>query len=117
MGKSVKIVDVAKKMIKLSGLTLGKDISIVYIGLRPGEKLYEELLNDQENTIPTHYQKIMIAKVKKYELETVSENIDALISLIKIHKDNFKIVKKMKEIVPEFKSQNSVFEKLDVNGN
>ncbi|MBE9491475.1 MAG: polysaccharide biosynthesis protein, partial [Bacteroidetes bacterium] len=112
MGKSVKIVDLAKKMIKLSGLTLGKDIQIKFTGLRPGEKLFEELLNDQENTMPTHHSQIMIAKVKEYDLHDISKEIDTLIKLID-QQDDTRIVKKMKEIVPEFKSQNSIYEKLD----
>jgi FlaA1/EpsC-like NDP-sugar epimerase len=113
MGQSVKIVDLAKKMIKLSGLTLGKDIQITYTGLRPGEKLYEELLNDHENTLPTHHPQIMIAKVKEYDLDTVSANIDSLISLFE-RQQNMDIVRKMKEIVPEFRSNNSVYERLDM---
>lgn len=112
MGKSVKIVDLAKKMIQLSGLTLGKDIQIVYTGLRPGEKLYEELLNDKENTIPTHHPQIMIAKVQEYDLDTVSRNISELIVLFGTQ-NNTRIVAKMKEIVPEYISNNSVYEKLD----
>ncbi len=112
MGKSVKIVNLAKKMIKLSNLTLGKDIQIIYTGLRPGEKLYEELLNNKENTLPTHHPKIMIAKVIESNESTFYAQIDELIALI-AKQDNFKLVKKMKEILPEYKSQNSVYEKLD----
>jgi FlaA1/EpsC-like NDP-sugar epimerase len=112
MGESVRILDLAKKMIKLSGLTIDKDISIVYTGLRPGEKLYEELLADQENTIATHHKQIMVAKVKEYEFETVSAAIHDLIGMFGTQ-DNQQIVKKMKELVPEFKSNNSVYEKLD----
>jgi len=112
MGKSIKIVDIAKKMIKLSGLTLGRDIQITYTGLRPGEKLYEELLNDEENTIPTHHPLILIAKVKTYNHNEITQQINELIELIDAQ-DNFSIVKKMKEILPEFTSQNSVYEKLD----
>ncbi|OFX22145.1 MAG: polysaccharide biosynthesis protein [Bacteroidetes bacterium GWA2_31_9b] len=112
MGKSVKIIDLAKKMIKLSGLSIGIDIQIKYTGLRPGEKLYEELLCDTENTIPTYHSKIMIAKVPDYNFETVKNHIQDLIKLQKKH-NNFEIVRKMKEIVPEFKSQNSVYEELD----
>jgi FlaA1/EpsC-like NDP-sugar epimerase len=112
MGKSVKIIDLAKKMIQLSGLTLGRDIEIVTTGLRPGEKLYEELLNDKENTLPTHHEKIMIAKVPVYDFKEVSNQLDELISLFN-SQDNMDIVRKMKEIVPEYKSNNSVFEKLD----
>jgi FlaA1/EpsC-like NDP-sugar epimerase len=113
MGKSVKIIDLAKKMIKLSRLTLGKDIQIVYTGLRPGEKLYEELLNDQENTLPTHHPQIMIAQVKEYDLDTISQELDVLEDSLKLH-ENFEIVKKMKAIIPEYKSQNSIYEKLDI---
>lgn len=112
MGTSVKIVDLAKKMIRLSGLTLGKDIQIVFTGLRPGEKLYEELLNDQENTVKTHHKQIMVARVREYDFNTISKDIDLLISLFH-GQDNISLVKKMKEIVPEFKSNNSVFEDLD----
>ncbi|MCX6231800.1 MAG: nucleoside-diphosphate sugar epimerase/dehydratase [Bacteroidetes bacterium] len=113
MGDSVKIVDLAKKMIKLSNLTLGKDIQIIYTGLRPGEKLYEELLNNKENTIPTHHPKIMIAKVGDFDVERFNQLIQELKALIPLQ-DNFELVKKMKEIIPEYKSQNSVYEKLDV---
>ncbi|MGE0089471.1 MAG: polysaccharide biosynthesis protein [Bacteroidales bacterium] len=113
MGKSVKIVDLAKKMIKLSGLEIGKDIQIKFTGLRPGEKLYEELLCDKENTIPTYHSKIMIAQVPNSNFETIKERIVELIKLQKKH-NNFEIVRKMKEIVPEFKSHNSVYEELDI---
>ena len=112
MGKSVKIVDLAKKMIQLSGLTLGKDIQIKYIGLRPGEKLYEELLNDEENTLPTHHPQILIAKVQESNMESTSKDIDELIHLFNTQ-SNVDIVKKMKQIVPEYVSNNSVFEELD----
>ncbi len=114
MGKSVKIVDLAKKMIKLSGLTLGKDIQIIYTGLRPGEKLYEELLNVKENTIPTHHPQIMIAKVREYKFEEVSLDINELINLFP-GQNNIEIVRKMKHIVPEFKSNHSEYEKIDLN--
>lgn len=112
MGGSVKIVDLAKKMIKLSGLVLDKDISIVYTGLRPGEKLYEELLADHENTLPTHHKQIMVAKVKEYEFNAVLVSIEELIQLFG-KQNNQSIVRKMKELVPEYKSNNSVYEKLD----
>jgi FlaA1/EpsC-like NDP-sugar epimerase len=112
MGQSIKIVDLAKKMIKLSGLTLDKDISIAYTGLRPGEKLYEELLADHENTLPTHHKQIMIAKVKEYNFNEIGPTVNELISLFD-KQDNASIVKKMKLLVPEFKSNNSVFESLD----
>lgn len=111
MGESVKIVDLAKKMIKLSGLELNKDIEIKITGLRPGEKLYEELLSDNETTIPTHHPKILKAKTKIVE----QSEIEAIIELLGLFQsqDNQKIVAKMKEIVPEFKSNNSIFEQLD----
>ncbi len=112
MGRSIKIVDLARKMIKLSGLEEGKDIQIVYTGLRPGEKLFEELLADTENTLPTHHSQILIGKVREYEYEQVSEVIKNLIGLFDTQ-DNEKIVQCMKTLVPEFKSNNSVFEKLD----
>lgn len=112
MGKSVKIIDLAKKMIKLSGLTPYKDIDIKFTGLRPGEKLYEELLNDMENTMPTHHQKIMIAKVRENNFDDVCSLIDTLFKLTKTN-NNQDVVKQMKRIVPEFKSQNSIYEKLD----
>lgn len=111
MGESVKIYDLAVKMVKLSGLTLGKDITIEFSGLRQGEKLYEELLANQENTKQTEHEKIMIADVRRYPYSDVSQKINALIGL----KDNdpFEIVKEMKAIVPEYKSQNSRFDVLN----
>jgi FlaA1/EpsC-like NDP-sugar epimerase len=112
MGKSVKILDLAKKMIQLSGLTLDKDISITFTGLRPGEKLYEELLNNAENTLPTHHEKIMIAQVRETNFEDISANIEALIKMFG-QQDNMRLVKQMKMIVLEFKSNNSVYEALD----
>ncbi len=113
MGKSVKIAEMAKKMIQLSGLEIGKDIQITFTGLRVGEKLYEELLNDKENTMPTHHPKIMIGKVKKYDFNVVSKEIQSLIDMIP-ENNNFEIVRKMKEIVPEFISQNSEYEVIDL---
>lgn len=112
MGRSVKIVDLARKMIKLSGLQEGRDIKIEFTGLRPGEKLYEELLADSENTLPTHHSQILIGKVREYEYGEVSKVIEELIELFDTQNNN-KIVQCMKELVPEFKSNNSVFEKLD----
>ncbi|MGZ3865757.1 MAG: polysaccharide biosynthesis protein [Bacteroidia bacterium] len=112
MGKQVKISDLARKMIRLSGLTEGRDIQIVYTGLRPGEKLYEELLADAENTLPTHHPQILIGKVKEYGFEEVKTKIEKLITLFD-GQNNVEIVGRMKELVPEFKSNNSVFEKLD----
>ncbi len=114
MGESVKIADLAKKMIKLYDLELGKDIEINYTGLRPGEKLYEELLNDTENTIATHHSKIMIAKVRKYDYNKIATKIDNMIKILS-RNDNFEIVTLMKDIVPEFVSQNSEYSKLDTN--
>ncbi len=112
MGKSVKIMDMAKKMIALSGLELGTDIQIKVTGLRPGEKLFEELLANEENTVKTHHNKIMIAKVRESNFEKIKKDIDSLIQSQR--NQNYAImVNKMKEIVPEFKSKNSVFEKLD----
>ena len=110
MGESVKIIDLAKKMIRLSGLEVGKDIEIKLTGLRPGEKLYEELLSKDENTLPTHHPKIL--KAKERISETSLEEIESLINLLE-SQDNIEIVKKMKEIIPEFKSNNSTYEKLD----
>jgi FlaA1/EpsC-like NDP-sugar epimerase len=112
MGQSIKIVDLAKKMISLSGLRLGSDIQIKFTGLRPGEKLYEELLNDGENTIPTHHPQITIAREETTDLEEISRKVDELFAL-KDSMDGIAIVRKMKEIVPEFKSRNSVYEQLD----
>ncbi len=113
MGTSVKIADLAKKMIKLSGFELGKDIQMSFTGLRPGEKLYEELLNDKENTLPTYHSQIMIGKVKEYDLVHISQKISDLIGLIP-ENNNLKIVRMMKEIVPEFISQNSEYEIIDI---
>ena len=113
MGKSVKILDLAKKMIKLSGLEIGIDINISITGLRPGEKLYEELLNDKENTLPTHHPQIMIGKIIAYNHYEIKAAINNLINTAKTH-DNFQIVKIMKEIVPDFISRNSIYEKLDL---
>ena len=112
MGKSIKIKDLASQMIHLSGFEEGKDIQIVYTGMRPGEKLYEELLNDKENTIPTYHPQIMIAKVREYEWEEVKSKVNGLINSFS-EQNNFESVKKMKQIVPEFKSKNSIYEALD----
>ena len=112
MGKPIRIADLAEKMIQLSGLELGKDIQIQYTGIRPGEKLYEELLANEENTLPTHHRKIMIARVKQYEFGYVSKEIEELIALFP-SQDNLAIVRKMKSIVPEYISMHSDFEILD----
>lgn len=111
MGKSVKIVDLAKKMIQLSGLELGKDIELAFTGLRPGEKLYEELLANEENTMPTHHQKILIAKTRVENDEQLAA-IQILIDL-SVQQENEAIVRQMKNIVPEFISNNSEYQKLD----
>lgn len=112
MGKPVKIVDLATKMIQLAGLKPGKDIEIVYTGLRSGEKLYEELLNDTETVLPTHHSKISIARVTDWDVKQSKKMINELIAL-NMRKNSSGIVKKMKEIVPEFVSNNSPFEALD----
>ena len=113
MGKPVKIIDLAKKMIKLAGFIPDKDINIKIVGLRPGEKLYEELLNDTSKTIPTYHEKIMIAEELQDEFEVLHFDIDELIQIAN-HFKNEEVVLKMKQIVPEFKSMNSAFEHLDL---
>ena len=112
MGEPVKILDMAKKMVKLSGLELNKDISIEITGLRPGEKLYEELLASSENTLPTHHPKIMVAKVENYSNKAIKEHLDILTEIM-IDGDVVGMVRKVKAIVPEYISQNSEFEALD----
>ena len=111
MGESVKIIDLAKKMIQLSGLEIGKDIEIKVTGLRPGEKLFEELLAKEENTLPTHHEQILKAKVRSEDASKLIQ-INELIQLF-CKQNNEEMVKMMKEIVPEFISNNSDFEKLD----
>lgn len=112
MGKAVKIIDLAKKIIKLAGFIPYKHIDIKIIGLRPGEKLYEELLNDKSKTLPTYNKKIMIAQVEGNDFNKLSEEISVLIDYAK-QVDNHKIVGQMKVIVPEYKSLNSEYERLD----
>lgn len=114
MGESVKIFDLAKNMIKLSGLRYPEDIDIKITGLRPGEKLYEELLATGENTLPTHHQKIMISKVREVNNEEVKLRIELLCDEI-FKVELMEIVARMKEIVPEFISNNSEFSELDKN--
>ena len=109
MGQPVKIADLAKRMIALSGAT---GVEIKYTGLREGEKLYEEVLNELEGTKPTFHEKIRIAQVREYDYEQVEKDIDELVEIAKQF-DNMATVKKMKEIVPEYKSNNSVYEALD----
>jgi FlaA1/EpsC-like NDP-sugar epimerase len=113
MGKPVKIVELARKMIRLAGYIPEEDIKIVYTGLRPGEKLYEELLNKKELTQNTHHPKIMVANVQLYDYEKVSLLIDKLINYSKLCKD-YLTVSTMKRIVPEFRSKNSQYERLDI---
>jgi FlaA1/EpsC-like NDP-sugar epimerase len=115
MGKPVPIVDLARKMIRLSGLVPGVDIDIKYTGLRPGEKLYEELLNDAENTLPTHHEKILIAKVREASVTNIEQEFLELFQLASSADNIMSMVAKMKELVPEFLSNNSVFEQLDGN--
>lgn len=110
MGKPVKIADLAQRMINLSG---AKNVHIKYTGLRAGEKLYEEVLNDAESTKPSFHDKIRIAQVREYDYEKVNNDIENLVEISKQY-DDMATVKKMKEIVPEFKSNNSIYEKLDV---
>ena len=112
MGQSVKILDLARKMILLSGLKPGQDIDIVFTGLRDGEKLFEELLNQSENTIPTHHEKIMIAKVREYQYTEINSYVELFNDLV-IDKNELKMVALMKELVPEFRSNYSRFEILD----
>jgi len=112
MGKPVKIIDLAHKMIKLAGFIPERDIQIKIVGLRPGEKLYEELLNDTSKTLPTHHEKIMIAQEIQDEFLDLHSNIEELIGIAAFF-DNDDIVAKMKKIVPEFISMNSTFEVLD----
>ena len=109
MGQPVKIADLAKRMINLSG---AKNVKIEYTGLRPGEKLYEEVLNEQEGTKPTFHEKIRIAEVREYDFADISRQVNELVEISK-HYDDMETVRKMKEIVPEYKSNNSVYEVLD----
>ena len=109
MGQPVRIADLAKRMIKLSG---AKNVEIQFTGLRPGEKLYEEVLNELEGTKPTFHEKIRIAEVREYDYDVVCRDIHELIEISK-HYDDMATVAKMKQIVPEYKSNNSVYEKLD----
>lgn len=112
MGKPVKILDLARNMIRLAGYTPEKDIPIVFTGLRPGEKLYEELLNQKELTLPTSNSKIMIARVREFDYNEVSQRIDLLIETSHQNK-SFTTVKMMKQLVPEYISKNSIYEQLD----
>ena len=113
MGKSIRITDLAIKMIQLSGLVPGKDIQIRYTGLRPGEKLYEELLNMEENALPTHHPLILTARVREFSLDRIRNDMEELIAMVPV-RSNFDIIRKMKQIVPEYKSRNSIYEELDI---
>lgn len=112
MGDSVKIKDMAEKMIRLAGLEPYKDIDIVFTGLRPGEKLYEELLYEKEKVQPTHNKKILIGSVREYDFEEISKEIEDLIEIARSY-NKTELVQKMKEIVPEFISQNSIYSTMD----
>jgi FlaA1/EpsC-like NDP-sugar epimerase len=113
MGKPVKIIDLAYKMIKLAGFVPDKEIEVKITGLRPGEKLFEELLNDSSKTLNTHHDKIMISvELDKFNYKEINENVESLKELITTF-NNVAIVKKMKQMVPEFKSMNSTFDQLD----
>ena len=112
MGIPIKIVDMALNMIRLAGLIPDKDIKIVYTGLRPGEKLFEELLNKEESVIPTHHSKIKISKVINSHFFYVNKMINELLEINEME-DHIEMVRKMKKIVPEFKSNNSIYNKLD----
>ncbi|WP_017730063.1 polysaccharide biosynthesis protein [Nafulsella turpanensis] len=114
MGESVKIIEIAKKMIELYGYEVDTDIKIKITGLRPGEKLYEELLTKEENTLPTHHPKIMIGRVRQYAIEKVARDFEELEYLL-LNGGNEDVVYKLKNIVPEFKSNNSQYESLDNN--
>ncbi len=112
MGKPVKIFDLAKKMIRLAGYVPDKDIKIKVVGLRPGEKLYEELLNDNSKTLPTHHEKIMVAQEDIDKHDIVKSSIDEILEASKQYNSHL-VVTKMKKLIPEFKSLNSIFEILD----
>ena len=116
MGERVRIAHLAERMIELAGFTPGKDIKIVYTGLRPGEKLYEEVLSNDEDTIPTEHKSIRIAEVREYDYMSVVSEIDKVSALCKCD-DVPAMIKAMKDLVPEYKSRNSVFEELDKQQN
>ena len=112
MGEPVKIVDLAERMIRLSGFEPNIDIKIVYTGLRPGEKLYEELLSDGTKTLPTHHEKIMISKDETMEFEKINTLTQKIYDLAR-ESNKIEVVRTLKEIVKEFKSNNSVYQQLD----
>lgn len=113
MGRPVKIWDLAVRMISLSGLKPQEDIKIIETGLRPGEKLYEELLNEKEHTIATHHKKIMIAKVRQYDYNEVCGHLENLSTLVHNGSPSHDIVAEMKRIVPEYVSNNSIWQEVD----
>ena len=115
MGESIKIVDLARNMIQLSGLEEGRDIEVKFTGLRPGEKLYEELLNTAENTLPTHHPKILRARIRPTEKGQVDAQVAELLALFAAQ-NNTVLVRQLKSIVPEYVSNNSDFEALDSPG-
>ena len=112
MGEPVKIVDLAERMIRLSGFEPDIDIKIVYTGLRPGEKLYEELLSDGTKTLPTHHEKIMISKDETMEFGKINTLTQKIYDLAR-ESNKIEVVRTLKEIVKEFKSNNSVYQQLD----
>jgi FlaA1/EpsC-like NDP-sugar epimerase len=112
MGEKVKIVDLAKRMIQLSGYQYGVNMDIVFSGLRPGEKLYEEVLSAEEFTLPTRHEMIMIAKVRDYDWHEVEAWVNELTELFK-EQNNELLVGKLKSFIPEYVSNNSEFERLD----
>jgi len=113
MGESIKISDLAKRMVRLSGLVPGRDIEIRYIGLRPGEKLYEEILSTKENSLPTHHKKILRASVRSYSMDEVKQHIDSLLRYCE-SQNNVEVIRTLKGMIPEYKSMNSKYDKLDV---
>jgi FlaA1/EpsC-like NDP-sugar epimerase len=115
MGKPVAIADLARKMIRLYGLIPNIDVNITYSGLRPGEKLYEELLNDEENTTQTYHEKILIAKVREVSFELVKQNTFELEQILTTTNDEMQLVSIMKELIPEYISNNSIYQQLDTN--
>jgi FlaA1/EpsC-like NDP-sugar epimerase len=115
MGQPIAIADLAKKMIRLYGLIPNIDVNITYSGLRPGEKLYEELLNDEENTTQTYHDKILIAKVRDVSFDLVYQSTIELENILNTSNDEMQLVSKMKELVPEYISNNSIYEKLDAS--
>jgi len=116
MGDPVKILDLARKMIKLAGYVPGKDIEIKFTGLRPGEKLFEELLNNKEEVVETHHKKILIARVAEYDFYAVNKSIDQLLNeAFKNNDEN--VVRQMKRMVPEYISNNSIYQSFDQMNN